>query len=75
MLEMERHIQSQAKPPKEDDIDHFIKTYSNQNEKLFGDFKGKLPEKVIAKTKEQSEYMESFKTEVLSMGMNAFNLA
>ena len=47
---VERH--NQAKP-NEDDIDQFIKNYSVQNSKLFDDFKGKLPEKVIAKTKQQ----------------------
>ena len=74
---VERHSATPVEIPKEDkedDIDEFISNYSSTNTKLFDDFKGKLPEKVIANISRQNEHMVSFKEEVLQMGMNAFNI-
>ena len=49
---VEKHSHSEQESSK-DEIGKFIETYSSTNTKLFDDFKGKLPEKVIAKNREK----------------------
>ena len=58
----------------QDDIDKFIESYSTTNTKLFDEFKGKLPEKVIAKNREKCLQTEAFKDELVTMAQNAYNI-
>ena len=70
---VEKHSNIQPTSSK-DDIDKFIESYSTTNTKLFDDFKGKLPEKVIAKNREKCLQTEAFKDDLVLMAQNAYNI-